>query len=177
MKKSLRTGWYVLYVRSRQEKKVYNELIENGLEAFLPMVTSIRKWSDRTKKIEIPLFASYVFVKIESKLDFYKASDVDGACTFIKFANEYALAKEEEINSIKLLISTDGLTNINSSENLPSLGEFMKISEGPLEGLQCEVLRVDNAYKILVSINSLKQNIVATVPVAFLEISSNAISE
>ena len=48
--------WYALYVKSRSEKKVLSQLEDMGLEAFLPLVTRIKQWSDRKKKVEEPLF-------------------------------------------------------------------------------------------------------------------------
>ena len=48
--------WYVLCTKSRSEKQVYNRLLENNVEAFLPLYTTIRQWSDRRKKIELPFF-------------------------------------------------------------------------------------------------------------------------
>ena len=64
MSKLLKIGWYVLYVKSRHERKVDDLLKENQLESFLPLVKTVRKWSDRNKIIQMPLFPSYVFVKI-----------------------------------------------------------------------------------------------------------------
>ncbi len=52
--------WHALYVRSRSEKKVLSQLEEMGIEAYLPLVTKVKQWSDRRKKIQEPLFKSYV---------------------------------------------------------------------------------------------------------------------
>ncbi|WP_109438417.1 MULTISPECIES: UpxY family transcription antiterminator [Aquimarina] len=161
-------SWYVLYVRSKQENKVYQSLKEKGLDVFLPMTTVIREWSDRKKKLKVPLFSSYVFVNINSKMDFYMATSADGACTFIKFGKEYAVVKKSEIENIRRLVSMDGIKDLQSNYSLPHLGETMKISYGPLEGLKCKVERVDDNFKIQVSINSLRQSIYATIPLSFL---------
>ena len=59
--------WHALYVRSRSEKKVLSQLEEMGIEAYLPLVTKVKQWSDRRKKIEEPLFKSYVFVHSNAK--------------------------------------------------------------------------------------------------------------
>ena len=57
--------WYVLYTKPRQEKKVADGLIAIGIAAYCPLVTTIKQWSDRKKKVEVPLINSYVFVNIE----------------------------------------------------------------------------------------------------------------
>jgi len=157
-------GWYVLYVKSRHEKKVYDLLLELSIDAFLPMVKTIRKWSDRKKIILKPLFTSYVFVNITSSLDFHKSISVNGACTYIQFGKDYARVTENEINKLKLLVGEMEISNIETNVELPKIGEIRRITYGPLSGLECEVLSVNNIKKIVVRLDSLKQNITATVP-------------
>lgn len=175
MKKITKIGWHVLYVKSRQEKKVYNLLLENKLEAFLPLITTVRKWSDRKKKIEVPFFSSYVFVKINSPMDFYSALNINGVVSYIRFSNEYAIVKESEIMNLKLLVGNEDVTEIKNTFYQPKIGEISKIRFGPLTGLECEVLKIRNAHTILVRVNSLKQNITANIPsLYFSELSKTA---
>src|SRR5208283_569998 len=56
--------WFAVQTRSRHEKKVSVELKEKGLHSFLPVQRQRRKWSDRQKWIELPLFSNYVFVRM-----------------------------------------------------------------------------------------------------------------
>ncbi len=55
--------WYAIYTKPRWEKKVHHLLSEKGLEAYCPLNKVTRKWSDRMKTVEEPLFKSYVFVQ------------------------------------------------------------------------------------------------------------------
>ncbi|WP_046755839.1 UpxY family transcription antiterminator [Kordia jejudonensis] len=160
--------WYVLYVRSRHEKKVCNLLNEKSIEAFLPEVKTIRKWSDRKKMIMKPLFPSYVFVNIKSPSEFHDALSTYGACAYIRFGKEYAKVPGNIIDKIKLLVNVDGVTDIETNVQLPKIGDIKKITMGALSGLDCEILKVDNAKKIIVRIDSLRQNITATIPSYFL---------
>ena len=162
-------GWHVLYVKSRWEKKVYESLKEISLEVFLPQTKVIRQWSDRKKTILKPLFPSYVFVSINSSLEFHKALSVSGACAYISFGNEYARVPEKEIIQIKLLIGDKDITDIEMNTQPPKVGEIKMITYGPLSGLECEVLKVGNVNKIIVRIDSLRQNIEATIPVCSFE--------
>ena len=57
-------NWYAVQTRARNEKVILNRFEEQGLTTFLPLVTEIRRWSDRKKKVELPLFSCYVFVKM-----------------------------------------------------------------------------------------------------------------
>lgn len=161
-------GWYVLYVRSRHEKKVKNLLIENGMKPFLPIVKTVRNWSDRKKTVEIPLFPSYIFVNISSKKEFEKALSIDGACSYIRFGKEYAKATNEEITKIKMILNAGEVKDIQTSYRKPIKGDCHRIEHGPLSGLFCEIIRTGNSNKIVVSIDSIQQNIIATVPAYFL---------
>ncbi|WP_108867790.1 UpxY family transcription antiterminator [Aquimarina aquimarini] len=169
MTRILKTGWHVLYVKSCQEKKVHCLLQEKQIEVFLPTIKTIRQWSDRKKTIFKPLFPSYVFVNITSAKEFHKALSVQGVCKFICFGNEYALLTQQEIQKIKLLVSNDEISEIKVTQNLPKVGDIRKILHGSLDGLGCEVMRVDNTQKIVVRIDSLHQNIMATIPSYYLE--------
>lgn len=153
-----------MYTKSRHEKKVYEKLIEFDFQSFLPMFETIRQWKDRKKKILKILFPSYVFVKINSSLEFHKTLSVNGACAYIQFGKEYARVTEKEINQIKLLIGDKNISDIETNVELPKIGEFKKITSGPLNGLDCEIIKADNHKKIIVRIDSLQQNIVATIP-------------
>ena len=162
-------GWHLLYVKSRWEKKVHESLQEISLDSFLPQVKRIRQWNDRKKTILKPLFPSYVFVNINSSLEFQKALSVNGVCAYIRFGKEYARVTEKEITQIKLLVGDKDITDIEMNTQLPKVGEIKKITYGPLSGLECEVLKVGNVNKIIVQIDSLQQNITASIPLHYFE--------
>lgn len=161
--------WHVLYVKYRWEKKVHERLQEAGIESFLPLAKTVRVWSDRKKILLEPLFKSYVFVNIKSPMDFHKALSVNGACAYIQFGREYAVVRDHEIEKIKLLVGDNEILDLTLSEALPAVGEQRRIVCGALEGLNCEVLKANNVNKILVRIDSLQQNLVATIPSYYLD--------
>lgn len=163
-------GWYVLHVKSRWEKKVYESLKDISLEPFLPQIKTIRQWSDRKKTVLKPLFPSYVFVNINSSLEFHKALSVNGACAYIQFGKEYAMVTEKEINQIKLLIGDENISEFETPTVLPKIGEVKKIAYGPLSGLECEVLKTGNVNKIIVRIHSLQQNLIASFNSKYLQL-------
>lgn len=166
---NFKIGWHVLYVKSRWEKKVYESLEEISLESFLPQVKIIKQWSDRKKTILKPLFPSYVFVNISSSLEFYKALSVNGACAYIRFGNEYARVTDQEVDQIKLLVGAKDVTDVLIDAQLPKVGEIKNIIYGPLNGLKCKVLKVGNVNRIIVQIDSLQQNITASIPSYYFE--------
>lgn len=161
-------GWHVLYVKSRHEKKVDLVFQELNLEAFLPIVTTTRQWSDRKKKIQKPLFPGYIFLKINSKEDYKKALEVNGVFRYLKFGDVLAKVKNEEIIKIKNILNLPEISDVSSSYKVPAIGERMKIEIGLLKGLECTVVKANNKNKIFVQIGSIKQIISACVPVSFL---------
>ncbi|WP_075342978.1 UpxY family transcription antiterminator [Tenacibaculum agarivorans] len=162
--KNYANGWHVLYVRSRWEKRVFQSLIEIGLEAFLPQITKIQQWSDRKKKVTQPLLPSYVFVYLNSPTELYRALSVSGACKYICFGKDYARVTETEIERLKFMINDENISDIESSSRVPKIGEIKRIMKGPLCDFECEVLRVNNLNKVVVRLDSLQQNFIATVP-------------
>ncbi|NJK87221.1 MAG: hypothetical protein HC906_15810 [Bacteroidales bacterium] len=64
--------WYAVYTRSRAEKKVYEELLRIKVEAYLPIISTLKQWSDRKKKVNEPLIRSLCFRKILPKKIFIK---------------------------------------------------------------------------------------------------------
>jgi len=159
-----KTGWYILYVRSRHEKKIEHQLGEKKIESFLPTIKTTRQWSDRKKLVEVPLFPSYIFVKINSPFNYHWALSIKGVCGVVRFGKEFAIASDTEIDNIKLLLSNKSFEKIEIENQEPITGINYKIQDGPLNGLKCELLKINNKNKIVVKVASLKQNIIATLP-------------
>jgi len=75
--------WYAVQTRARHEKVVSERLQEQGLTTFLPLIGEVHRWSDRQKKVELPLFSCYVFVRMvpennEGRLRVYRVNGVFG---------------------------------------------------------------------------------------------------
>lgn len=161
-------NWLVLYVRSRWEKKVHDALERIDIESFLPLTQTSKQWSDRKKIIYEPLFPSYVFVKIKSSLDFHKALSTNGACSYISFGREYAKVHSSEIDKIKMLVNAENILDLEVDNNPIKVGLVKTIKQGSLRGLECEILKINNKNKVVVRIDSLQQNILATIPVDYI---------
>jgi transcription antitermination factor NusG len=92
--------WYVLQTRSRFEKKCFEQLSLLGISVFLPMQKIKRKWSDRIKEIETPLFSGYLFIQFDEK-DRYKILNTNGIVRFVSFSGIYATLSENQIETIR----------------------------------------------------------------------------
>ncbi|MAO16879.1 MAG: antitermination protein NusG [Muricauda sp.] len=161
--------WHVLYVKHLHEKKIDSKVKSIAIKSFLPTYETMVNWSDRKKKLIKPLFPSYLFVKPKTKKELFKVLDFKGVYRYLKTNERYLTVKESEIQKIKNFLSIDEVSDISISNYEPILGEKATITYGTMYGLECKVLRKSNRSKVMVRIESLKKNIVAHVPIQFLE--------
>jgi len=93
-------NWYALYIKSRNEKKSAKQLADLGLTVYCPVKMQIRQWSDRKKKIEIPLIPSYIFVQLEER-DRDLVFQVSGVVRYVFWLGKPAIVRNEEILILK----------------------------------------------------------------------------
>jgi len=132
--------WFVIYTKSRKEKKVAELLQKNGVEAFCPLVKLKKNWSDRKKIVETPLFNSYVFVNVSEK-DRNVVFNVPGVIRYLFWLKKPAIVKDSEIESLKAVLN-DTMDSF-SIENY-QIGDTVKISEGVFKGLDGVIEKQSN---------------------------------
>lgn len=132
--------WFVIYTKSRNEKKVAELLQKNGVEVFCPLVKLKKNWSDRTKIVETPLFNSYVFVNLSEK-DRNVVFNVPGVIRYLFWLKKPAIARDSEIESLKTALheTMDSFTIENYQ-----IGVTVKISEGVFKGLDGVIEKQSN---------------------------------
>jgi transcription antitermination factor NusG len=123
-------NWFVIYTKSRQERKVALELEKMGITAYCPMINQIRQWSDRKKKIEVPLISSYVFVQVKER-DREAVFEVPGIVRYVYWLEKPAIVRDEEIAVMKAWLSTQAVEA--KVEGLRRC-DRMKVSSGVFEG-------------------------------------------
>lgn len=158
--------WYALYTKSRLEKRAYKELVEKGIETYLPLEKRLKQWSDRKKWIEEPFIRSYIFVKV-AEHDLEKALNTPGIVTVIRFSGKPAPVREKEIEIIKSILSSEESFEI-TAENF-KVGEKVKVEHGYLKDLKGELVHHLNKYKVLVRIESINQNILIRINPSYLK--------
>jgi len=161
----IKKHWYAVYVRSRNEKKVYELIKEKDIETYLPLIKTIRQWSDRKKMVEVPLFNSYVFVKI-LPANFYQVLAVDGAVKFIKFEGKPAHIPDEQIESLKLLLHSGEKFEVSIEEF--ETGEMVEVINGPLTGFKGILVRYKNKNRALLHIDSINQTLIINILPSYL---------
>ena len=129
--------WYVFYTKSRHEKKVRDLLLRRGYEVFLPLQKVLRQWSDRKKRVEVPLFNSYIFVYIPE----YKVSEVvqtPGIAWVIRHNGKPAVLQPREYELINRFLQTGLFIEVVPREDVQA-GDRVKILDGPLKGAEGQV--------------------------------------
>jgi transcription antitermination factor NusG len=96
----VKKNWYAIYTKARCEKKVNGILLEKGLESYCPLNRVERKWSDRLKTVEEPLFKSYVFVHIGEE-EKPKVRMTQGVVNFVYWQGKPAIIQDREIEVIR----------------------------------------------------------------------------
>lgn len=159
-------GWYLLYTRPKQEKKVIQQLADLNIQHFLPTLKRLRQWHDRKKIIHEPLFPSYAFVYLNNVREYLAGQDISGVVSYVRFGKEPARIDDKVIANIHLII--------NECEDVDVLfdyfdeGQQLVINKGPLAGLSCEMIQYRGKSKALVRVELLKRSIVADIPTIYL---------
>lgn len=128
-----------MYTRPRWEKKVNQLLTEKGLESYCPLNKVRRKWSDRMKLVEEPLFKSYVFVKVRDE-DRSAVRMTNGAINFVYWNGKPAVIKEKEINAIRRFL--DEYENVEARPVELKVNQRVRITTGTLMDTEGKVLDI-----------------------------------
>ncbi|WP_442590907.1 UpxY family transcription antiterminator [Pedobacter sp. AW31-3R] len=154
--------WLVVYTKSKCEKKVDQLFRLQGIESYCPVVKMKRKWADRYKTVELPLFNSYVFVCI-NPAERLKVLQTAGVINFIHYCGKPAMIPGADIDKIRLYMNQ--YTDIESV-SLKSLkpGDVVTINDGILFDIPAEVLEV-HGKSVLVVMKQLDCALVAKVKV------------
>lgn len=118
-------SWNVIYTKSRSEKKVEERLKNIGIEAYCPVRTEVKFWSDRKKSILVPVLPSMVLVKIE-KNKRNQVFDIPGVVRYMFWLKKHAVVRDNEVDSLKLLLESNNIKEQNVASY--NVGDEIKIS-------------------------------------------------
>ena len=139
--------WYVVYTKPKWEKKVAEKLNHIGVECYCPTLTKIQQWSDRKKKVEVPLFNSYVFVQLpdtERNIVF----SVPGVIRYLFWLGKPAIVRDEEISIIKASLKDSGVLDVSVSSI--QVGDRIKLESGAFSNQKAIVQEVSKTHYILI---------------------------
>jgi transcription antitermination factor NusG len=157
--------WYAVYTVSRHEKVVARQMNGNGLDHFLPLYKSVRRWKDRRKELELPLFPGYVFVRIAFQ-DRLRVQKLTGVLQIVSFNGKPASLPENEIDALR-----NGLARNAWLEPHPYLkvGRRVRVRNGPMAGVDGILVRRKDKFRLVLSVDLIRQAVALEVDGADVE--------
>lgn len=155
-------NWYAFYTRPRSEKKVLLQLKQKRYESYLPLMTTIRQWSDRKKKVQLPIIPSYVFVKTNPN-NFNDILNSSNIVNILKYLGKPAIIKDYEIENLKILLQDP--ENIKLAESFDfEKGDTVIVEKGIFKGLIAECVEFNGKHRIILKINGLDNTFELNIP-------------
>jgi transcription antitermination factor NusG len=156
--------WFALQVRAQRESHVAGHLIGKGYEIFLPMYSCRKRWSDRIKTVELPLFPGYLFCRFDpyKRLPILKTPWL---LQIVGFNHIPAAVDDEEIIALRKLVSS-GV----AAQPCPfiGVGDKVRIESGPLCGVVGVLTHFKGNHRLVVSITLLRRAVTVEIDSALV---------
>jgi transcription antitermination factor NusG len=147
--------WLVLRTRSRHENAVASVLHQKQISAYLPKCRVGRRWKNRNRVVEMPLFPGYVFV--QPRADQYEGMRyIRGSCGLVLAGGEPARMPEKDLEAVKMLVDSGAALTVDSGL-IP--GKRVRIVAGPFMGVEGELVRVKNRELLVVNVHLVSSSV------------------
>ncbi len=149
--------WYAIRTRSRHEKVAARELDAYGIPVFLPLTYTVRQWSDRQTKVEMPLFPGYAFVRVNYLSDErVRVLRATGVVSFVGPNAASASIPEEQIESIRTVL----LRKLPVEQHpFLSVGQRVRVRSGSLSGVEGILVAVKGARTLVISVEPIQRSV------------------
>jgi transcription antitermination factor NusG len=151
--------WYALTVKHQHEATARSALEFKGFEALAPTYRARRRWADRVKEINRPLFAGYVFCRFDFA-ERVKVIDTPGVAKVVEFGGAPAEISEGEIAAIRTVM--DSNLSVHPWPYL-KLGDRVRVERGPLRGVEGTLLREEGCLQLVIGIEMLQRSLAVEV--------------
>lgn len=158
--------WHVFYTHAKFERKIHEYLQQENYESFLPLHWVIRQWSDRRKRIQVPLFPNYIFVNIEYNkiIEILKTPKL---ISCVKCNKIPVFLKQKEVDSIRQIVENEYPFEVSC--NL-KIGDSVEITRGPLTGMEGVLVEERGNHRFALRLESIQQSMLVSVPSYYLEL-------
>jgi transcription antitermination factor NusG len=157
--------WYAVYTKHQHEKVACDFLLRKGFEVFLPLYSATRRWKDRKKVVQLPVFPCYLFLQanLERKIDILRAP---GVFNLVESGGRACEVPQSDIDGIRKIVQSSARTEPHA---MLKSGEYVRVSQGPLAGLEGVLTRMKGNYRLVLSVEVLQKGIAVEVDLAMVE--------
>lgn len=153
--------WYALMTRARNERAVANRLQERGIETFLPSTTEVHKWKDRKKRVEIPLFSCYLFLKtVLTAEEHHRVCNLNGVFSMVGMRGQGLAIPDQQIEAVRAVLIQDlGFT----SHPFLKAGQRVRIRGGAMDGVEGIFQARNGEDTLIISIDAIQRSLAIRV--------------
>lgn len=153
--------WYALHTRARHEKLVVQRLTERGVQTFLPVFSEVHRWSDRKKKVELPLFGCYVFAKFAPRRsERLNVLRVGGVLSLVGSQGEGTPIPDQQIDAVRTLMDS---AHSWSACPFLKIGQRVRIRGGALDGLEGILTSRSGGQTLVISVDAIQRSLAVKV--------------
>jgi transcription antitermination factor NusG len=156
--------WFALRVRSRRETVIAAHLEGQGFECFLPLYKSIRRWSDRLKELEQPLFPGYLFCRF----DFQNRRPIlmtPGVQQIVGVGRTAMPVEDSELECIRTALASE---LPNQPWPYLQIGERVRVNYGSLNNLEGILINFKGSHRIVLSVTLLQRSVAMEIDLAWV---------
>ncbi len=148
-------NWYAIVVKPQAERAVEAALGQKNYETFFPVVTTERRWSDRTKRVEASLFPGYVFCRFDPDLRL-PILTTPGVREIVGFGRHAAPVDDAELTALRMVLASGA--SVERCDYLQP-GDAVEVTQGPLQGLRGSLLEVKGSCRVVLSVELLQRSV------------------
>lgn len=148
-------SWFAVHTKGRHEKRADRALREKNVETFLPLREVVSQWKDRRKKVLLPLFPGYLFVRIDPR-ERFEVLNTPGVVKILGNNGVPVPVPPEEIEATKILLDTGFKYDLFPYD---VRGREVEVARGPLQGVKGRILRTKGAYSLILSVHLIRRSV------------------
>jgi len=158
-----RGSWFAVQVTPQHERKVATLLDYKGYEQFLPLYTVYRKWADRTKRIEQPLFPGYIFCRMKDPVVGLLRS-TPGVVRIVGLGTKPVPVPDDEIDAISRLVQSK--QDVCPHAPHLEIGQKVLVKQGPLSGIVGKLSRIQDRSRLIICVDLIMKAVSVDIDVA-----------
>lgn len=147
--------WFAAYTSPRHEKHVSQQMQHRGIQNFLPLYKSIRRWKDRRKELELPIFPGYLFVRIALR-ERLNVLQLPGVVQLVSFQGRPAPLPDAEIEMLQRQVVQSGALQPHP---FLTVGRRVRVHSGPMAGVEGILVRKKDKFRVVLSIELIQRSV------------------